>query len=684
MLWHQTSHKATKQASETHNGMSETVTYTDSAIVDKIVALFYSKRQYNEILESFVGNPTGTFLFNPMDDETVNSIYLSKTEQFPQYVKRAVIWYLCHGNIGQLADLLRKSLKIQIAPTTEIRFREWSARHEGMPVSAKCQIIGELEEETYTKNATYKCASCNKTYNNYEPPFCENKECTGRRFILDPETLETGDIKTVFVQEPMEEVRNGKPNVKTVELKDDLVFQAHPGQRKMLTGVFRSIPKKNSKRNKIVINAISLSDIEDEQYRMPTPDEKRYFETLAKRADYLKTITDSYAPQIKFREMEKMAVILSRIGANQNDINRGRIHSLLIGAPGTAKTMILKFLPKVTQRCGFTVGGMSTGAGITVVMSETPDRKKFPKGGLLVQCSDSIVAIDELNQMSDEDKEKTYSCMETGEIPYDKAGFHQVFQAETAIVAGANPKDGIYMPERGMIKNIGLPYPMITRFDIKVNVMPEQSQTESQQITDHTDMIRKTGIAKYLEEHDLLQEDELLKLFNLAKSISVTKSPEAKKEIDTYVSTMMQLQTSGQQEEGVPQFDRRFAESITRIAESFAKLHLQETITKEHAEMAIDYIKKTLETFGVRTELGQTQVTMEDTDKKDKDVAGQKLWLQMCKDADTDRLPKDDFVKFMVDQRPDIFDEKRAYAWFDRKHEMGMFEYSNGRYKMVK
>lgn len=665
--------------------MEQQRTYTESAIIEKIMEVLNTPK-YAKICESFRYNTSGTFLFNPLDDEEVNDIYLQYSDEFPNYVRKAVTWVCCDGLTGQLAEILKRDLKIQLTPNTMIKLNEWASRHENTPISAKCQIIGALKEQTYTKSAECYCLKCGhreKVINNMLPYVCENPECTGRRIVLDHSTIVTGDIKTIIIQEPMEEVKHGTPTIKTCVVKDDLVFDSYPGQRKIITGVFKSSPVKNSDRNNITINAISMQNLDDEKLVMPDDLELSQFQSMAKKENYLDRITQSFAPEIKFRDLEKLAVIISRIGAKKSGRIRGNIHSLLVGPPATAKSKILEFLPYVTQRSGFAVGGMSTGSSITVTMTTLPDKTKFPKGGIVVQCSGSCVALDELNQFPDEDIGKTYTAMESGKILYNKAGFDQTFMADTTIIAGANPKSGYYVPSLGMVKNINLPAPMISRFDIIINVLPEQG-TQSQQISDHTYMIKEIGVGAYISKNNLMTADQLMKLFNHCQSLDVTVTNDAKKVIDDYVGMMMQLQNSGDQEEGSKQFDRRFIESVMRIAEALTRLHLQTVMTKEMAMMAIEYIKKTHETFGLKTESGMMQAPLEQVDKKDKELAFDLAWKKMCKQADSELLPEWDFVKFLFEEYPKPFGtQNKAAEFFKQKADKGDLIAEHGRYRLV-
>lgn len=1042
--------------------MSE-MTYTESAMVDKIKEYVLSQKEQIKTIEYLGSKGRGIFLFNPGNATLeIQDIFLKYADDFKLIVKRVVSELVAEWFDDDRARSVMNNVNVIISTNTMIKINEWSSDFEGIPVSAKCQIVGSLKEETYTKMAECVCVKCKRRtrlVNNELPTVCENETCTGRKFVIDSTTLKTGDIKTIIIQEPMDEIKHGMPKLLTCIVKDDLVFDAYPGQRKIITGVFHSTPKKNSDRNSVFIHAISMQNLDDDNLRLPSKEKIEYFMSLAKQNNYMKLITDSFAPEIKFREIEKLSVIISRIGSKKQGRIRGNIHTLLIGPPAcivagsrialadgqlikietlaknhldeininiltgkggkhtakatkfhkylnqpvleiitetgknikitknhplmitenreykwrkgedlkigdriktqisianrkikepflhfkqtsynggprfkgvlperltsdlagmfgyligdgwctknkvgfvvvedeidllplllekfeksfkikaciqtripkeskignrviyptkrltyvdyssntlvsnlqfiktktipdcifessnkstkeflkwlfeadgtasprqrgcgrvmlksihvellrdvqllllrfgiqsriyndnltiqrgqdiirfyneigfvsskkqqklknlipicekknrvnrqftekikkiifhpegqtvydievpqhhqfiangivnhnTAKSKILEFLPEVTQRCGMATGGMSTGSGITVTMTTLPDKTKFPKGGIVVQCSGSCVVLDELNQFPDEDIGKTYTAMESGKIPYNKGGFDQVFTADTTIIAGANPKNGYYHAPLGMVKNINLPKPMISRFDLIINVLPESSEIQSQQISDHTYMIKDLGVDKFIKENNLFNSENLTELFNYASTLTVTFSPDAKTIIDDYVKVMMKLQQTGEQTEGSKQFDRRFIESIQRVSEALTKLHFQTVITKEFAVMAIEYIKKTLETFGLKTDMGVTTIPLENIDLKDKNMAFENCWIQMCKDAESQLLPEYDFLKFLCESNPKLFPTMdKAAKLFKEIHEKGDLIHENGRFRMVK
>ncbi len=56
-----------------------------------------------------------------------------------------------------------------------------------------------------------------------------------------------------------------------------------------------------------------------------------------------------------------------------------------------------------------------------------------------------------------------------------------------------------------------------------------------------------------------------------------------------------------EQREGSISVDIRTLEDLHRIAEAYARFHLSETVTREHANMAIKMLKESLHTLGMNT-----------------------------------------------------------------------------------
>ena len=595
--------------------------FTPSAMTDHIRDFLESDPEYREIVEAFIGRPGGIFLFNPMKDDLIFKWFTVDAEELVLLVKAAIIQLLGAWTGGdKVANYAKEHLIVKIAESNEIKMHDWDASYEGVPVAVNCQVIGAANEETYTKKAMVACLACHESQtvrNLGKLPRCSNKDCENYRteMQLVRASLKTGPIKTIMIQEPLEESKHGSPKFFQCIIKDDDVKKTFGGQRKKIIGVLRSEPQKYKTTNRIVINAISVHDLEDVEIIYPDDEQKKIFIEMSKKDNYIAKLQDSFSPEVRYggTELAKLCLILSIIGGISQGRIRGFVHSLLIGDPGTAKSKMLQFILLVTQKSGLAVGGTASGAGITVSMDTLPNRIKMPRAGLIPNCSGGDAVIDEMNQLEEEDLGKTFEAMEDGKIHYNKGGFDIVLIAETAIHGGANPRGFYYDKRKTIVDNINMPGPLISRFDLKINLYDSDSMVENSRIIDHMTLIRdptpegKPGLEDYIEKNKLLSPKELLLLFNFAKTFNPVFTPEASKQVKEFYLVMKQIE----QPEGSLRIDKRFPEAISRVSQAFARLHFSNTVTKEHVMTVIEIYKKTLATFGMNVERGEMQLPLE-------------------------------------------------------------------------
>jgi len=659
--------------------------FTESAKVDYIREYLEESKEYRDIIESFISRPGGTFLFNPLLNDTIFQFFREDPEEFLVWVKAATVLVLEGWDGSKTANQAKEYLTIKIADSNEIKMHDWDASYEGVPVAVNCQVIGAFNEETYTKKAMVYCPACHtsETIKNLSRmPRCPNKECENYRTPMEiaRASLKTGPVKMIMIQEPLEEAKHSSPKIFPCIIKDDDVKKTFIGQRKRIIGTFMSEPQKYKSTNRITIHAISVHDLDDVEEMQPTDEQIEQFTKMSKEDNYISKIVDSYSPEIRYggSELAKLCIILSILGGVRIGRLRGFVHCLLVGDPSTAKSKMLEFMPLVVQKSGFAVGGTASGAGITVSMDTLPNRMKMPRAGLIPNCTGGCAAIDELNQLDDEDLGKIFESMESGKIHYNKGGFDVILSAETAIQSGTNPRGYYYDKKRTILDNIHLPGPLIQRFDLKLNLLSNQSNTEETNIRKHISIIRDIGVEEYVARHNLLTPQELMILFNYAKSFTPKMSPEADKLLNDFDERYRQIE----QEEGSLSPDRRFFESIGRITLAYTKLHFSNIATPEHAMTAIEIFKKTLKTFGMNVEAGAMQLSMEESGKtketafvyvfKDQQIAQKITFLQ-----------EEPVLKAMIKHYRRFWKNlDEAAIYFEQMHKKGKLEKRAGRYNL--
>ena len=667
-------------------------TFTVSAVCDRIRDYMQTHDEYGKIVYSYLSNPNGIFLFNPLESKMINEFFMQDPENFPILVKRAILdqlkEYTSHAD-HRLIEKATLGISVLITDARQIKMGDWYAEYEGMPVNVECQVVGANQEETYIKSATARCWKCDfKTVIGEKDKlsYCGNTRCEryDKVMEIDNTTIKTGDTKIILIQEPLDEVRHGTSRILSCIIKDEAVRNTFIGQHKKLIGVFRSHTQENKTTNKIMIHAISVQDIESNKTKLPTEKQIAKFKKLVATDEYLDILTKSFASEIYGEKLAKLCVILARVGGTRVGRLRGETHCLLIGNAGTGKSKILEFLLEVTPNCGFAVGGTMTGTGITISMDTLPNKQKILRVGIVGRCNGSVVAIDEFNQTSDEDKGKLFECMESGKMHYNKGGFDQVADAETTIISAANPKDYVYDFTRTISDNVNLPAPLTDRFDLKVNLTDDKTELEEQNKLNHIIYLRNNGLEKYIEKEKLLNTSDIFLLLNYAKSLKPVMSEKASNLMNNFYMNMKSLEKK--QRDGSFKINTRFYESVIRVSTAYAKLMLSETVTEDHAMLTIEIIKQTLRTFGMDTEKDGVVMPLQHTDDS-AEGAFRKHWREQEGVFQSSWIPEKDLLESLVNKYSTKFKVfstvARASKYFDKLYNDGIITKEAGLYKLL-
>lgn len=633
--------------------MSQDDAKTLSWRIDQISDHINKSKEYSAILYSLNAKPDVTIKFVFGDNPVLVDIFNEDPEEFPALVKASFI-FLANAN-EKTKERIRLHTKIEITESMHIKLNEWGAKYEGVPVAVDCQVIGTNKQETYTKFAQAYCTECGNTEQLLalgRLPRCPDKDCDGHKkpMTFDKSTLKTGDIKTVIIQEPIEESKNGTPVSFDCLLKDDYALMTHIGQRIRLIGTFRSYPQKDKITNQILINAISLFPLDEVKELQPSNEQIQHFWKLKDNPKYFEILAESIAPEIKHEYLAKFCVLISLIGSPEVDRMIGMIHTLLIGNPGTGKSKILEYILLLMKKSALAVGGTMSGSGITVTMDTLPNRQKMPRAGIIPLCSGGVAAIDEANQIEDEDYGKMYQCMGSGWINYNKGGFDLTLKAMTTIVAGANPKYYTYNTQHSIVDNINMPAPLISRFSLIVNMHRKKSDIERQQVLHHINLVDRIGVTEYIKQAGLLLPEDLAALITYCK----TFNPVSTEEADALAMDFQLKMESIEQADGSLPIDNRFYYSVKKIAKAIARLYFSNKVLPEHVQVAINTIKTCLATFDMNVEAGQLQMKMVSDAKGWKDSFYAVCAYLQNQNPDG-RFSEDECINTMLVQYPEFF-----------------------------
>lgn len=653
--------------------MSETI-YTESAKIDHIVQ--YIQKTDSATLYS-IPTPTIRFPFDPTQDSLIMGWFCADPDEFTVLVKSAIIQELMKTKSHDVIEFAKKNLSVLITDAKKIKMHDWGPDHEGMPVSVDCMIVSQNKPETYTKYAKMHCSEGHTLEVRTLLPEIKCSQCNNTMELIQS-SVKTGYIRSVLIQEPVDEAKHGTPRMFDAIIKDDDVRNTYIGQRVNIIGVFRSIPQKYKSTNRIIISILTTKSLENTQELQPTEDQVSYFTQISKQDKYLDTIAESIAPQIKFETLAKTCVLLALVGSPERELQRDMVHVFLLGDPAIGKTDILEYILFLVKKSAMAVGGTMSGSGVTVTMDTLPNRQKMPRAGIVPLCNKGVVCLDELNQLEEEDIGKLYEAMESGTIHYNKGGFDLELEARTTIVAAANPVYYAYNETHSILSNLNLPEPLISRFDLIVNMQRgKKNNIERQEIINHINLIDRIGIPAYIKKANLLETQELSAFLSYTKTFNPVFTPEADKLAKDFHLTIEGLE----QHEGSLAIDNRFYQSVKRTSKAVARMFFSNDVKPEHVMIAIEIKKKALQTFGMNTEPGKRPF-------KTVDVKGMpEAFKFVCRDLEQKnpdgRFSEDECIKELYKQYPEYFNTiDKANVEFQKAHVNGKIGKENGRYKL--
>jgi len=414
------------------------------------------------------------------------------------------------------------------------------------------------------------------------------------------------------------------PRSKDVILTADLCDSCKPGDEVMITGVYSNQydSSLNTKQGFPVFTTVILANhvvTQDEKSEADklTDDDKKIIHNLAKDETIGERIIASIAPSVYGHEDIKRALALSLFGGvskNPGDKHkvRGDINVLLCGDPGTAKSQFLKYIENIAPRAVFSTGQGASAVGLTAYVARSQVTREWTlEAGALVLADKGVCLIDEFDKMNDQDRTSIHEAMEQQSISISKAGIVTSLKARCSVIAAANPIGGRYDASMTFSENVDLTEPILSRFDILCVV-----KDAADPILDEN--LARFVVASHMVSHPLSDDTDHenmktteAQLASTSSLASVEKIPQdilkkyllyAREKIhpklhqmdqDKVAKVYSELRRESMSTGSVP-ITVRHIESMLRMAEANAKMHLREFVSQEDISMAI---RVTLEAF---------------------------------------------------------------------------------------
>ena len=643
---------------------------------------------YNDL----VSHPQIESKFNENPDEILaafaRAIKEILQERFPQY-----------------ATKIKEEIRARIVNYPVQRsLRQINAEIINKMTSVSGMVVRSSEVKPLAKEITYKCSNDHEFHITLEkgmtvPPLYRcgiDPKCTSKDFTIQPDKSRFIDFQIARLQELPEDLPPGQlPHYVDVTIKQDLVDNARPGDRIILTGIVRI-------EQEYFIGARSTSglyrlridgnNIEFLGGRGPktsrktereevSPEEEKIIKSLSENPDIYNRLVDSFAPHIQGHTLIKEAILLLIVGSTQRLLQdgtkiRGDINIFLVGDPGTAKSEMLKFCARIAPRGLYTSGRGSTAAGLTAAVVRDKSGIMMLEAGAVVLGDQGLVCIDEFDKMKPEDRSALHEVMEQQSASIAKGGIVATLNARTSILAAANPMYGKYDPFKNITENVNLPIPLLTRFDLIFVVRDIPSKEKDSRIAKHIINLYTPGGN---DTRSLIDSDILTKYLSYSKRINPVLTKEAEDKILAYYMKMRNVES----EEMITVTPRQL-EGLIRLATARARLLMKDQVEAEDAERAIFLIESMLRDAGVDVNTGKVDLGVLQG-RAHSEVSKMQLFMDVLKSLEGDNkmaVEERLFIKELV--KSGKFTEEEARNYLRRMlREASIYESKPGHYNRV-
>uniref|UniRef100_A0AAZ3RPC6 DNA replication licensing factor MCM2 n=1 Tax=Oncorhynchus tshawytscha TaxID=74940 RepID=A0AAZ3RPC6_ONCTS len=441
----------------------------------------------------------------------------------------------------------------------------------------------------------YNCNKCNFILGPFfqsqnqevKPGSCPECQSFGP-FDINMELTVYQNYQRITIQESPGKIAAGRlPRSKDAILLADLVDQCKPGDEIELTGIYNnnydgSLNMANGFpvfATVIMANHIALRDNKVAVAELTDEDVKAIV-ALSKDERIGERIFASIGPSIYGHEDIKRGLALALFGGEPKNPGgkhkvRGDLNVLLCGDPGTAKSQFLKYVEKVASRAVFTTGQGASAVGLTAYVQRHPVTREWTlEAGALVLADRGVCLIDEFDKMNDADRTSIHEAMEQQSISISKAGIVTSLQARCTIIAAANPIGGRYDPDTvDPVQD-----EMLARFVVGSHIKHHPSNKEA-------------GMAG-LEEVVLPNTTDVPPIPQelLRKYIMYSKERVRPKlnqmDQDKVARIYSDLRKESMATGSIP-ITVRHIESMIRMAEAHARMHLRDYVVEDDVNMAI-------------------------------------------------------------------------------------------------
>ncbi len=691
----------------------QTSTFTESALSDKVKEFLtrfkdkFGSYKYVEQIDEMMPKSAKFIIVDYNDlvvEPEIEIIFSTDPDRILNAFSRAIKEAL-QTRFPDYAEKIKDEVRVRLINYPLQRsLRQINAETIGNITSVSGMVVRASEVKPLAKELVFVCPDEHqikviqlKGMDVKLPVVCDNPSCKHRDFELKPEASKFIDFQILRLQELPEDLPPGQlPHYIDVTIRQDLVDNARPGDRIILTGIVRveqesiaGITRGHSGLYRLRIEGNNIEFLGGRGSKTSrkivreevSPEDEKMIKTLSQSPNVYQRLIDSFAPHIQGQSLIKEAILLLIVGSNQRLLGdgskiRGDINVFLVGDPGTAKSEMLKFCARIAPRGLYTSGRGSTAAGLTAAVVRDKTGIMMLEAGAVVLGDQGLVCIDEFDKMKPEDRSALHEVMEQQSASIAKGGIVATLNARTSILAAANPMYGKYDPFKNITENVNLPIPLLTRFDLIFVVRDIPGREKDEKIARH---IIELHTPQGTDKRSVIDVDTLTKYLSYAKRSSPDLTKEAEEKILEYYLQMRNVES----EEMITVTPRQL-EGIIRLSTARARLLMKDKVEEEDAERAIFLIQSMLQDAGVDVNTGKVDLGVLQGRPRS-EVSKMQLFMEILKSMEGDNkvaVEERAFVKEL--EKTEKFTEEEARNYVRRMlREASIYESKPGHYNRV-